>query len=696
MPPFKIVSDFRMTGDQPEAVDKLTAGLNDGLRYQTLLGVTGSGKTFTMANIVERVQRPTLVIAHNKTLAAQLATEFREFLPENAVEYFVSYYDYYQPEAYIPRSDTYIEKDADINEEIDKLRHAATRALLTRRDVLIVASVSCIYGLGSPEEYQNFRVLLEKGKSAKREKILRQLVDMQYERNDINPTRGRFRVRGDTLEVQPSYEDLIVRVQFWGDEVERIVELDPLTGEILADRDSVEIYPAKHFVTPQEKLQRALHDIEQELDEQLEALRAQGKVLEAARLEQRTRFDMEILSESGYCSGIENYSRHLARRSPGSRPSALLDYFPDDFLLFIDESHMTVPQIHGMYHGDRSRKETLVEFGFRLPSALDNRPWNYDEFDAHLNQVIFVSATPAAYELRISQQVVEQVIRPTGLVDPMIEVKPTHGQIDDLLHQVRVRTDRRERVLVTTLTKRMAEELADYLKEMGIKTHYLHSEIDTLERSEILRDLRLGVYDVVVGINLLREGLDLPEVSLVAILDADKEGFLRSGSSLVQTIGRAARHETGEVIMYADTITDSMRHAIDETDRRREIQSAYNKEHGIVPQGIKKSIKDITDRVRAVAEEQSAYLTTGEMPKDEIVRLIKDLERRMKQAAQDLEFEKAAALRDQVLDLRRAMALDADAHVAEKGERAVAAVAGPAAPYDGRTPRRRSRGRRGY
>ncbi len=696
MPPFKIVSDFRMTGDQPEAVDKLTAGLNDGLRYQTLLGVTGSGKTFTMANIAARLQRPTLVIAHNKTLAAQLATEFREFLPENAVEYFVSYYDYYQPEAYIPRSDTYIEKDADINEEIDKLRHAATRALLTRRDVLIVASVSCIYGLGSPEEYQNFRVRLEKGKSAKREKILRQLIDMQYERNDVNPTRGRFRVRGDTLEVQPAYEDLIVRVQFWGDEVERIVELDPLTGELLTDRDSVEIYPAKHFVTPQEKLHAALADIESELDEQLEAMRAQGRILEAARLEQRTRFDMEVLAESGYCAGIENYSRHLARRSPGSRPSTLLDYFPDDFLLFIDESHMTVPQIGGMYHGDRSRKETLVEFGFRLPSALDNRPWHYDEFDAHLSQVVFVSATPGPYELRVSQQVVEQVIRPTGLVDPTIEIKPTHGQIDDLLHQIRIRIDRSERVLVTTLTKRMSEELADYLKEMGIKTHYLHSEIDTLERSEILRDLRLGVYDVVVGINLLREGLDLPEVSLVAILDADKEGFLRSGGSLIQTIGRAARHESGEVIMYADTITDSMRHAIDETNRRREIQEAHNKKHGIVPQGIKKSIKDITDRVRAVAEEQSAYLTTGEMPKDEIVRLIKDLERRMKQAAQDLEFEKAANLRDQVMDLRKAMALDADAHVAEKGERAVATTAGPAAPYDGRVPRRRSRGRRGY
>ena len=559
MPPFKVVSDFKMTGDQPQAVDKLVAGLQQGHRYQTLQGVTGSGKTFTMANIAARVQRPTLVIAHNKTLAAQLATEFKEFLPENAVEYFVSYYDYYQPEAYIPRSDTYIEKESDINQEIDRLRHAATRALLTRRDVLIVASVSCIYGLGSPEEYANFRVILNKGESARREKIVRQLIDMQYERNDIDPTRGRFRVRGDTLEIQPAYEDLALRIQFWGDEVERISELDPLTGELLGDRDSVEIYPAKHFVTPQEKMHAAMIDIEHELEEHLSLLRAEDKVLEAARLEQRTRYDLEMLRESGYCAGVENYSRHLARRAAGSRPSTLLDYFPDDFLLFIDESHMTIPQIHGMYHGDQSRKNTLVDFGFRLPSALDNRPWNFEEFDENINQVIFVSATPAAYELEVSQQVVEQMIRPTGLVDPTIEVKPTHGQIDDLLHQIKTRVDRHERALVTTLTKRMAEELADYLKEMGVKTHYLHSEIDTLERSEILRDLRLGVYDVVVGINLLREGLDLPEVSLVAIIDADKEGFLRSGSSLIQTTGRAARHEQGHVIMYADDMTDSMR-----------------------------------------------------------------------------------------------------------------------------------------
>ena len=557
MPDFKIHADFRMTGDQPQAVDELVAGLEQGYRYQTLKGVTGSGKTFSMANIVERVQRPTLVIAHNKTLAAQLATEFKEFLPENAVEYFVSYYDYYQPEAYIPRTDTYIEKDADINEEIDKLRHAATRALLTRRDVLIVASVSCIYGLGSPEEYANFRVILKKGESAKREKIVRQLIDMQYERNDIDPTRGRFRVRGDTLEVQPAYEDLALRIQFWGDEVERITEVDPLTGELLADRDGVEIYPAKHFVTPQEKMLVALVDIENELEEHLAFLRDGGQVLEAARLEAAHALRPRDAARGRLLLGSRELLAHLARRAPGSRPSTLLDYFPDDFLLFIDESHMTIPQLHGMYHGDQSRKQTLVEFGFRLPSAKDNRPWNFEEFDGNLNQVVFVSATPGAYELGISQQVAEQVIRPTGLVDPTIEVKPTHGQIDDLLHQIQVRVERKERALVTTLTKRMAEELADYLKEMGIKTHYLHSEIDTLERSEILRDLRLGVYDVVVGINLLREGLDLPEVSLVAIIDADKEGFLRSGSSLIQTIGRAARHENGQVIMYADATTDS-------------------------------------------------------------------------------------------------------------------------------------------
>ena len=678
MTPFKVVSDFKMTGDQPAAVDKLVEGLNKGHRYQTLLGVTGSGKTFAMANIVERLQRPTLVIAHNKTLAAQLATEFKEFLPENSVEYFVSYYDYYQPEAYIPRTDTYIEKDADINEEIDKLRHAATRALLTRRDVLIVASVSCIYGLGSPEEYQKFRIHITKGQTIRRDRVLRQLVDMQYERNDMDFTRGKFRVKGDTLEVQPAYEDLALRIQFWGNEVEKIQELDPLTGEILAELESVEIYPAKHFVTSEEKLHAALQDIELELAERLETFRKEGKVLEAARLEQRTRYDLEILREMGYCAGIENYSRHLARREPGSRPSTLLDYFPEDFLLFIDESHMTVPQIHGMYHGDRARKDILVDFGFRLPSALDNRPWNYEEFDGYLKQVVFVSATPSPYELQVSQQVVEQMIRPTGLLDPTIEIKPTIHQIDDLLHQVRQRTAKGERVLVTTLTKRMAEELADYMKEMGVKVHYLHSEQGIMERSEVLRDLRLGIYDVVVGINLLREGLDLPEVSLVAILDADKEGYLRSRSSLVQTIGRAARHENGHVIMYADTMTSSMKLAVDETYRRREIQHAYNVDHNIVPQGIKKSIKDITERIRMIAEDRTTYTTGANLPKDEITRMIKELEGQMKQAARDLEFEKAATIRDRVVDLRKILVLDQDARIPLAGERVLPPGKGPA------------------
>jgi excinuclease ABC subunit B len=528
MPQFEIVSDFKMTGDQPQAVDGLVEGLNKDFKHQTLLGVTGSGKTFTMANVIARVQRPTLVICHNKTLAAQLSTEFKEFFPNNAVEYFVSYYDYYQPEAYIPRTDTFIEKEIDINEEIDKLRHAATRALLSRRDVVIVASVSCIYGLGEPEEYLGFVLSLKKGESYRRQKVLRQLVDMQYQRNDIDFTRSRFRVRGDTLEIQPSYEELALRIEFFGDEIERIVEIDPLTGELLRELDSVDIYPAKHFVTSHNKLMAAIESIKQELAERLAELKGQGKLLEAARLEARTNYDMEMLQEAGYCHAVENYSRHLSGRPPGSPPATLLDYFPDDFLLFIDESHMTIPQIRGMYHGDQSRKETLVEYGFRLPSALDNRPLNFTEFNQRLNQVVYTSATPGDYEYQHSQQVVEQLVRPTGLLEPTIEIKPTKGQIDDLLEQVKARVDRKERCLVTTLTKRMAEELADYLIEMGIKTHYLHSEIDTIERVEILRDLRLGVYDVVVGINLLREGLDLPEVSLVAILDADKEGYLRS------------------------------------------------------------------------------------------------------------------------------------------------------------------------
>jgi excinuclease ABC subunit B len=653
MPPFRIHSEYQPTGDQPAAIEKLLEGLLRGDRDQTLLGVTGSGKTFTMANIIERVQRPTLVLAHNKTLAAQLCSEFREFFPENAVEYFVSYYDYYQPEAYIPRTDTYIAKDADINDEIDKMRHAATRALFERRDVLIVASVSCIYGLGEPEEYQSFVLNVQKGARMHRNEAIRGLVNMQYERNDINLVRGKFRLRGDTLTIHPSYEELVLRIDFWGDTVERIIELDPLTGEVLAERDHVDIYPAKHFVTSEEKLKMAIADIEVELRERLAEFRSEGKVLEAARLEERTHYDLETLREAGYCSGIENYSRHLARRAPGSTPSTLLDYMPADWLVMIDESHMSIPQVRGMFNGDYARKRTLVDFGFRLPSAIDNRPLKFDEFDAHIKQVIYVSATPSDYERQVSKQIVEQVIRPTGLLDPTIEVKPTKGQIDDLLDEVQQRVTRGERVLVTTLTKKMAEDLSDYLQEMGIKTNYLHSEINTLDRVEILRDLRLGVYDVLVGINLLREGLDLPEVSLVAILDADKEGFLRSEGSLVQTVGRAARHERGHVIMYADTMTGSMRRAIDETYRRRAIQIAYNREHGISPEGIRKAIKDITDQVRKVAEEKPNYQAGSGMARDEVARLIVNLESQMKQAAKSLEFEKAALIRDQVVSLRR-------------------------------------------
>ena len=652
MTQFEIVSDFGMTGDQPQAVDKLVAGLEQGLKKQTLLGVTGSGKTFTMANIVRRVQRPALVICHNKTLAAQLYSEFKEFLPDNSVEYFVSYYDYYQPEAYVPRTDTYIEKEADINEEIDKLRHAATRALFERRDVLIVASVSCIYGLGEPEEYRSFVLDLKKGETYNRQQLLHKLVDMQYERNDYDFSRGKFRIRGDTLEILPSYEEIAMRVEFFGDEVERIVEIDPLTGELLKEIESVDIFPAKHFVTSEEKLKLAVETIEQELDEQLRVLRKQDKLLEAARLETRTNYDIEMLREAGYCAGVENYSRHLAQRAPGSAPWTLLDYFPDDYLLFIDESHMSLPQIRGMYHGDRSRKETLVEYGFRLPSALDNRPLNFAEFEARINQLICVSATPGPYESEHSQQVAEQLVRPTGLLEPTVEVKPTAGQVDDLLEQIKERVDRGERCLVTTLTKRMAEELADYLIELGVKTHYLHSEIETLERVEILRDLRLGVYDVVVGINLLREGLDLPEVSLVAILDADKEGFLRSEGALIQTMGRASRHIDGHVIMYADAVTRSMQAAMDETQRRREIQEEYNREHGITPQSIRKAIKDIMERVHAVAETRTPYTATP-VDREDIARLVKDLETQMKAAARNLEFERAALLRDRIIELRR-------------------------------------------
>jgi len=653
MLPFKIVSEFRMTGDQPQAVEKLVEGLRQGHRHQTLLGVTGSGKTFTMANVVEQVQRPALVICHNKTLAAQLASEFKEFFPENSVEYFVSYYDYYQPEAYVPQHDLYIEKETDINEEIDKLRHAATRALFTRRDVLIVASVSCIYGLGDPEEYHSFVLSLKKGERRNRDKVVRQLVDMQYERNDIDFSRGRFRIRGDTLEILPAYEELALRIEFWGDEIERMVEIDPLTGELLAERDSIDIYPAKHFVTSYDKLMAAIEDIKKELEERLAELRSQGKLLEAARLEARTNYDIEMLRETGYCAGVENYSRHLSRRAPGSPPWTLLDYFPDDFLLLVDESHMTLPQVRGMYGGDISRKQTLVDYGFRLPSALDNRPLNFQEFQRHISQAIYVSATPGPYEYEHSQQVAEQLIRPTGLLEPSVEIKPTRGQIDDLLGEINNRVKKGERCLVTTLTKRMAEELSEYLREMGVKTHYLHSEVETLERVEILRDLRLGVYDVVVGINLLREGLDLPEVSLVAILDADKEGYLRSKQALIQTMGRAARHVDGHSIMYADIITGSMREAIEETQRRRSIQEAYNRQHGITPQGIKKAIRDIMERVRVVAEARATYEVARPATKEELARLVKELESQMKTAARNLEFEKAALIRDRLIELRR-------------------------------------------
>ncbi len=652
MPEFKIVADFRLTGDQPQAVNKLVEGLNKRYREQTLLGVTGSGKTFTMASIIERIQKPTLVICHNKTLAAQLATEFREFFPQNAVEYFVSYYDYYQPEAYIPSTDLYIEKETDINEEIDKLRHAATRALFTRRDVVIVASVSCIYGLGAPEEYHSFVLTIEKDKQYKRDKLVRRLVDMQYERNDYDFTRGRFRIRGDTLEIQPAYEETALRIEFWGDDVERIVEVDPLTGEVLGYRDRVDIYPAKHFVTSRAKLLAAIEDIKAELEERLKELRSQEKLVEGQRLEARTNYDIEMLQEMGYCAGVENYSRHLQRRAPGSSPWTLLDYFPGDFLLFVDESHMTLPQIRGMYHGDISRKQVLVDYGFRLPSAVDNRPLNFEEFEGSVNQVIYVSATPRPYECGRSQQVVEQLVRPTGLLEPTVEVKPVRGQIDDLIHEIERRVARKERCLVTTLTKRMAEELSEYLREMGVKTQYLHSEIETLDRVAILRDLRLGVYDVVVGINLLREGLDLPEVSLVAILDADKEGYLRSEEALIQTMGRAARHLNAHVIMYADTATRSMRGAIDEISRRRQVQAAYNEEHGITPQGIKKAITDITERVQVVAETRTPYTVTP-ISKMEISRLIKQLESEMRTAAKNLEFEKAAIIRDRIIELRK-------------------------------------------
>src|ERR1700761_3340895 len=591
MPKLRLKADFKPTGDQPAAIEQLTKGLKEGLHHQTLLGVTGSGKTFTAANVIQHVQRPTLVLSHNKTLAAQLYTEFRNFFPDNAVHYFVSYFDYYQPEAYIARSDTYIEKDSQINEEIDRLRHAATDSLLSRKDVLIVASVSCIYGIGSVEDYDGLGIEVKKGERRVRDKFLRQLTDIQYQRNDIDFHRSTFRVRGDVVDVYPAGEELAYRIEFFGDEVERVTKVDPLTGEILAELDSYKIFPGSHYVTPQDKLKIALGHIEKELAERLALFKKEGKLLEAQRLEQRTRFDLEMLQETGFVKGIENYSRYLTNREPGEQPATLLDYFPDDYLMMIDESHMTIPQVRGMYNGDRARKEVLVEHGFRLPSALDNRPLTFTEFERHLNQAVYVSATPAEYELSRSPEPAQQVIRPTGLLDPEIQVRPIEGQIDDLINEIKDTITKRQRVLVTTLTKRMSEDLAEYLQEINIKVAYLHSDIDTLDRSDILRDLRLGVYDVLVGINLLREGLDLPEVSLVAILDADKEGFLRSEQALIQTVGRAARHVDGHVIMYADHVTDSMRATIDETTRRRKIQEAYNTEHGITPTGISREVE---------------------------------------------------------------------------------------------------------
>ncbi|MFZ1792292.1 MAG: excinuclease ABC subunit UvrB, partial [Anaerolineae bacterium] len=654
MPPLKVHSPFRPMGDQPTAIAELVASLEKGNRYSTLLGATGTGKTFTIAKVIEELQRPTLIMAHNKTLAAQLYSEFKEFFPDNAVEYFVSYYDYYQPEAYVPRFDLYIEKDSSINDELDRLRLAATSSLMSRQDVIIVASVSCIYGVGNPEDYGKFVVKLSKGETRRREVVLRMLVAIQYERNDQNLTRGKFRARGDTLEVIPAYTDTAFRIEFFGDEIERITEVDTLTGEYLQELEECEIYPAKHFVTPQEKLQAAIKNIEIELEERIAFFKSEDKLLEAQRIEQRVRYDLEMLREVGITSGIENYSRLLDGRPAGTPPFTLLDYFPDNFLTVIDESHMTLPQIRGMYNGDQARKKMLVDYGFRLPSAMDNRPLKFEEFDRRVSQMVFVSATPAPYEYSVSQAVAEQVIRPTGIVDPQIEVKPVRGQVDDLIAQIRERTARGERVLVTTLTKRMAEDLSSYLQEIGIKVQYLHSEVQTVERIEILRDLRLGEYDVVVGINLLREGLDLPEVSLVAILDADKEGFLRSETSLIQTVGRAARHVQGKVIMYADNMTESMRRAIDETNRRRAKQEAYNIEHNIEPVSIYKKVHDLTERVR-VEEDNVEYGSQKDdgrrtmddkkssnvhrlssLPKDEIERLIVDLEKEMKQAAKDL------------------------------------------------------------
>jgi excinuclease ABC subunit B len=652
---FKVISDYIPGGDQPEAINKLAEGLNKGLRYQTLLGATGTGKTFTIANMIQKVNRPALVLAHNKTLAGQLYNELKDFLPENSVEYFVSYYDYYQPEAYIPQSDTYIEKDASINDEIDKLRHSATCALFERRDVVVVASVSCIYGLGSPIDYENQVISLRPGMIRDRNELVRKLVDIQYARNDIDFTRGKFRVRGDVLEVFPaSYTEKAVRVEFFGDEIERITEIDTLTGEVIGERSHVSIFPASHYATPKAKLEKAVQSIQIELEERLAELRTKNKFLEAQRLEQRTRYDMEMLREMGYCTGIENYSRHLSGRNAGDPPYTLLSYFPKDFIMIIDESHVTVPQLRAMYAGDRSRKDSLVEYGFRLPSAYDNRPLTFEEFQGIVNQVVFVSATPGPFELGNSSVVVEQIIRPTGLLDPVVEVRPVKGQVDDLLGEIRKRAAKDQRVLVTTLTKKMAEDLTDYLKEAGVKANYLHSEISTLERMKIIRDLRLGEFDVLVGINLLREGLDLPEVSLVAILDADKEGFLRSETSLIQTIGRAARNAEGRVIMYADAITDSMRRAISETNRRRQIQMEYNKKHGITPKTIRKAIHNVIEVTKA-AESTGVYKTDKDVSKMEPAQLkeyIRRLEQEMHKAAQELEFEEAARIRDAIIELK--------------------------------------------
>ena len=685
MPDFKLVAPFEPTGDQPAAIESLSDGIAKGLNHQVLLGVTGSGKTFSMSHVIARANRPTLVLAHNKTLAAQLYAEFREFFPDNAVEYFVSYFDYYQPEAYLPRSDTYIEKDSSRNDEIDRLRHAATHALFERRDVIIVASVSCIYGLGAPVDYGATVLKLRVGGQYRRDAVLRHLVDLQYQRNDQALARARFRVRGDTLELQPASEETLIRVEFFGDVVERITELDPLTGELLAERKETNVYPATHYVTPADKLKEAIVDIDAEMEERVGQLEAEGRALEGARLRQRTTFDLEMMRELGYCTGIENYSRHLSRRDSGSRPWTLLDYFSPDWLLVVDESHMTIPQVVGMYKNDRTRKEILVDFGFRLPSALDNRPLTFEEFEATVHQAIYMSATPGPYELERSQRNVQQLIRPTGVVDPGITVRPTDGQIDDLLEEIRIRVERGERALITTLTKKMAEDLTDYLRELGVKVQYLHSEVDTLERVAILRDLRLGVFDVLVGINLLREGIDLPEVTLVAILDADKEGFLRSAWSLIQMIGRAARNIGGEVIMYADRVTESMRVAMDETDRRRTYQVAYNLERGIEPTTIVKGIRDINQRLRAVAESTVVYSSErgasgrafDETDRKKVEALVARMETEMRAAAKQLEFERAAALRDEIQNVRlRVLEQDASIIVGRAAERAAAEAGG--------------------